>query len=107
MTLANVVAMVLMTAGGVFCVIGAIGMLRMPDFFTRAHAGSVVETLGAGLILAGLIVDAGFTLAAGKLVILGAFIFFASPTATHALAKAAYGKGVAAIADGSTGREAK
>lgn len=84
----------LLALGGLFCVIGAVGLIRMPDFYTRMHAASVIETLGAGLVILGLIVLAGFTLASAKLVILGALIFFASPTATHALAKAAHECGV-------------
>jgi monovalent cation/proton antiporter MnhG/PhaG subunit len=63
-------------------VVGAIGMLRMPDFYTRMHAASVIETLGAGLILLGLMLQAGFTLVAVKLLMVGVLIFFASPTAT-------------------------
>jgi multicomponent Na+:H+ antiporter subunit G len=81
-------------AGGVFCVIGAIGMLRMPDFYTRLHAASVIETLGGGLIMLGLLLQAGFTLVAAKLLIVALLVFFASPTATHALAKAAIERGV-------------
>ncbi|MGB4120340.1 MAG: monovalent cation/H(+) antiporter subunit G [Burkholderiaceae bacterium] len=83
-----------MAIGGIFCVIGAIGLLRMPDFFTRMHAASVIETLGAGLILFGLIIQAGWTLIAVKLVMLFLLIFFASPTASHALARAALAKGM-------------
>ncbi len=78
-----------LAAGGVFCVIGAVGLLRMPDLYTRMHATSVIETLGAGLILLGLALQAGFTLVMAKLLIIGILIFFASPTSTHALAKAA------------------
>ena len=66
----------------------------MPDFFTRMHAASVIETLGAGLILFGLIIQAGWTLIAVKLVMLFLLIFFASPTASHALARAALAKGM-------------
>lgn len=83
-----------LVAGGVFCVIGALGLLRMPDFYTRMHAASVVETLGAGLILFGLLLQAGFTLVAVKLLMIGLLIFFASPTATHALARAAMVRGL-------------
>jgi multicomponent Na+:H+ antiporter subunit G len=54
----------------------------------------VIETIGAGLVIAGLMLQAGFTLASAKLAILGLLIFFASPTATHALAKAAWERGV-------------
>lgn len=81
-------------AGGVFCVIGAAGMLRMPDFYTRMHAASVVDTLGAGLILVGLALQAGLSLVSAKLAMIGLLIFFASPTSTHALARAALLRGV-------------
>jgi len=93
---------VLLAGGGFFCIVGAVGLLRMPDFFTRTHAASLIETLGAGLILAGLALQAGFTLALLKLVILGLLILFASPTATHALAKAARERGVEARIDGQS-----
>ncbi|MBT9594941.1 MAG: monovalent cation/H(+) antiporter subunit G [Vitreoscilla sp.] len=83
-----------LVSGGLFCVVGAIGMLRMPDFYTRMHAASVIETLGAGLILLGLMLQAGLTLVAVKLLMVGALIFFASPTATHALARAAMVRGL-------------
>jgi multicomponent Na+:H+ antiporter subunit G len=85
---------VLLAAGGAFCVIGAAGMLRMPDFFTRMHAAGVTDTLGAGLILLGLMLQAGLTLVTVKLVAIGLLIFFTSPTATHALAKAALARGL-------------
>ena len=81
-------------AGGLFCIVGALGLLRMPDFFTRMHATSVIETLGAGFILLGLMLQAGFTLVAVKLLFIGVLIFFASPTATHALARAAMVRGL-------------
>ena len=81
-------------AGGLFCVIGALGLLRMPDFYTRAHAASVTDTLGAGLVLLGLMLQAGWTLVTVKLVFLGLLMFFASPAAAHALAKAALARGL-------------
>lgn len=80
-------------AGSLFCVVGAVGMVRMPDLYTRMHAVSVIETLGAGLILLGLLLQAGLTLVAVKLLIIGMLIFFASPTANHALARAAMARG--------------
>ena len=83
-----------LAVGGVFCIIGAVGLIRMPDFYTRMHAASVIETLGVGLMLGGMILQAGFTLVAAKLVMIGLLILFASPTATHALAKAALARGL-------------
>ena len=84
----------LLSTGGFFCVVGGIGLLRMPDFYTRLHAASVNDTLGAGLVLFGLVLQAGWTLVAAKLVVIGLLIFFTSPAATHALAKAALGRGL-------------
>ena len=78
------ISWVCLVVGGLFCVIGAVGLLRMPDFYTRMHAASVIETLGAGLILLGLILQAGATLVAVKLLMLGLLILFVSPTATCA-----------------------
>jgi multicomponent Na+:H+ antiporter subunit G len=92
--LLDVLSWISLTAGGVFCIVGAVGMLRMPDFYTRLHAASVIETLGGGLILFGLLLQAGWSLVAVKLVMIGLLVFFASPTATHALAKAAMERGL-------------
>lgn len=90
----NALSWLLLVAGGFFCIVGALGMLRMPDFYTRMHAASVVDTLGAGLVLLGLGLQAGWTLVAVKLMMIALIIFFASPTATHALAKAAMTRGL-------------
>jgi multicomponent Na+:H+ antiporter subunit G len=94
MPVVDLLSWICLLAGGAFSVIGAVGLIRMPSLFTRMHAASVTDTLGAGLILLGLVVQAGFTLVAVKLALLGLLIVFASPTATHALAKAALARGV-------------
>ncbi|HPR07396.1 MAG TPA: monovalent cation/H(+) antiporter subunit G [Denitromonas sp.] len=93
-TVIDILSMILMSVGGVFCLIGAIGVLRMPGFYTRMHAASVIDTLGATLIIIGLLLQSGFTLASGKLLILWLLIFFCSPTASHSLANAAHRRGV-------------
>ena len=90
----EVVTALLLVAGGFFCVVGGIGLVRMPDFYTRMHAASVAETLGAGLLLLAMMLHAGFSLVTAKLVILGLLIFFTSPAATHALAKAGMTRGI-------------
>ena len=87
--LTEVLAGAFLAAGGLFCLVGGIGLLRMPDFYTRMHAASVTETLGVGLILLGLMLQAGWTLVAVKLLMIGLLVFFVSPTASHALARAA------------------
>ena len=94
MSATEALSALLLAAGSLFCMIGALGLLRMPDFFTRMHAASVTDTLGAGLILLGLMVQAGLTLITVKLIAIGVLIFFTSPAATHALAHAALARGV-------------
>jgi len=88
-----------LAGGGFFCIVGAAGMLRMPDFYTRMHAASVIETLGVGLLLAGLMLQAGLTLVTVKLAVIGLLVMFASPTASHALARAAMARGVEPLLD--------
>ena len=100
MTLIDIASWILLVAGGLFCIVGGIGLLRMPDVYTRMHAASVTDTLGAGLVLLGLILQAGWTLVMAKLVIIGLLIFFTSPAATHALARAALGRGLKPRLDG-------
>lgn len=85
----DVLSAVFLAFGAFFSLVGGIGLVRMPDFYTRMHGASVTETLGAGFILIGLMLQAGLTLVAVKLAMIGLLILFASPTATHALAKAA------------------
>ena len=85
---------VFLAAGAFFCLVGGIGLLRMPDFYTRIHAASVTDTLGAALILLGLMIQAGLTLVAAKLAMIGLLLLLTSPTATHALARAALMSGL-------------
>lgn len=86
----DVASWLCLCGGAFFCIVGAIGMLRMPDFYARTHPASMVDTMGAGLILLGLTFQAGLTLITVKLVIVFLLLLISSPTATHALVKAAY-----------------
>ena len=92
--LVDIVSWGLLLGGGFFLVVGAIGLVRMPDFFTRMHAASVTDTGGAGLILLGLMLQAGWSLVTFKLFITLVFLLFTSSTAAHALAKAAVHSGL-------------
>ena len=85
----DILSGILLIAGAAFVVIGGVGMLRMPDFFTRLHAAGITDTAGAGLILLGLLLQAGFGIIGIKLILMFLLIFIASPTASHALAKSA------------------
>lgn len=91
---AEIVGGALLLAGSVFLLIGGIGLLRMPDLYTRIHPAGITDTAGAGLILFGLLFFAGPTLVAVKLLLIFAIIYFTSPTSTHATARAALAAGL-------------
>lgn len=86
--------MALALAGGILSVIGSLGVLRFPDLYTRLHAASITDTGAATLMLFGLALMAGFSQEALKLLIAWAFIMLTSPTASHALANAAWSSGL-------------
>ncbi len=88
----------LLAAGGLLCVIGAAGLLRFPETYTRMHAAGVIDTGGAGLILAGLMLQSGLTLETVKLAAILFFLFFTSPTASYALARGTWSAGHRPIA---------
>ncbi|MBI2316580.1 MAG: monovalent cation/H(+) antiporter subunit G [Betaproteobacteria bacterium] len=93
-TVVDILSWGFLLAGGAFCAIGALGLVRMPDFYTRMHAAGVTDTLGAGLMLFGMMLQAGLSLVTVKLIMIGLLIFFTSPSATHALARAARARGL-------------
>ena len=85
----DIISGALIVAGSLSIVVGLLGVYRMPDFFTRLHAASVIDTLGTILILSGLILYQGFNLLSVKLLLILIFILITTPTAAHALAKSA------------------
>lgn len=88
-------ATALMVIGGVFLLVSCIGLLRLPDFYTRAHAVGKAETLGSALVLGGLAVHHGADLVSAKILLILIIIFITNPTATHALMRSAFRSGVA------------
>jgi multicomponent Na+:H+ antiporter subunit G len=84
----EVVSWALILAGSFFTVVGALGLVRMPDVFTRMHAASVTDTLGVGFLIAGMCLQAGFSLITLKLLFVMALFLFTLPVVTHALAQA-------------------
>jgi multicomponent Na+:H+ antiporter subunit G len=91
---ADIVSWAFILGGSAALVIAAFGLVRLPDFYTRLHAGGVTDTLGAELLIIGLAIQSGLTLTTVKLVIIGMFLFFTGPTATHATANAAWVAGL-------------
>jgi len=97
----DVVTWICLLVGSFFAVVGGIGLLRLPDFFCRIHGGGITDTLGAGLILTGLMFQAGHWLVVFKLVTILFFLLLTSPTSAHALSKAALAHGIRPqLADG-------
>ncbi len=80
--------------GGFLCVSGGIGLLRFPDFYTRMHAVGVTDTLGAGMILIGLMILSTDFLVFAKLLMVLLLTLFIGPTTSHVLAKAAFNNGL-------------
>ena len=87
--LLDVISWILLSGGVLLAITGGIGMLRLPEFYTRMHAASVTDTGGAILIIAGLLCQAPNWPVGVRLLLVLVFLLFTSPTATHALAKAA------------------
>lgn len=83
-----------LVVGSFFCLTGGVGLLRFPDFFTRIHAASLTDTLGASLILIGLMLQTGWGLVLPKLILILVFSLLAGVTASHAMAKAALKSGL-------------
>lgn len=89
----DVLSWILLLTGSFLSVVGGIGVLRMPDLFTRLHAAGVTDTGGAGLIVLGLVFQSGLALATIKLLLIFGFLWFSSPVSTYALARAALAGG--------------
>ncbi len=90
----GIASVISISVGLFFVLAGTLGVLRLPDFYTRLHAAGMTDTLGAELILLGLIIQSGFTQMSLKLLLVAFFLLMTSPTATHAVAHAAYKMGL-------------
>lgn len=108
--LATAASWALIAAGTFFVLVGAVGILRLPDVFARMHAAGMTDTLGAGLVLAGLCFQVEFGLVTVRLLLVILFLWFTSPVATHALARTILhdraGEGPAPVSAGAPGRPA-
>ena len=92
--LINILSWVAIISGSVFIIAGAYGAYKAPEFWSRLQSVSLIESLGAFLVLIGLGLQSGFTFITIKIVIIGIFLFITGPTSTHALANAAFSSGV-------------
>ena len=85
----EIIGWVLLLTGSAFCLIGAFGLMRLPEFFTRVHAASIIDSLGAILILLGMLAQTQDILVIIKLILILLFMMLTGPTAVHALARTA------------------
>lgn len=90
----SIVGTVVLFSGAFFVLVGSVGIVRFPDFYARTHAAGKCDTLGLILVLLGLAIYEGGTLNTVKLVLIAVFIGLANPSATHAIARAAYKLGL-------------
>lgn len=84
----DIASLVLLVLGSFFCITAGLGLIRMPDFYTRAHSASILDSMGSGLILFGLALQAPDYLVALKLLFIFFFLLITSLAAVHALAQA-------------------
>lgn len=92
--LLDVVSWIFLLCGSFFAVVGGVGIVRLPEFFSRLHGGGVTDTLGAGLILLGLCFQIGSGFILVKLLMILFFLMVSSPSSCHALARSALSQGV-------------
>ena len=86
----DILSWLLLVAGGFFLFVGAFGLIRLPDFWSRLHAASIIDSAGAFFVLAGLMLQGGLSLVTVKLILIGVFLLVTGPTASHAVANAAW-----------------
>lgn len=89
MLIMTVLGWVLLILGSFFCLVGSIGLIRLPDFYSRVHAAGIIDSLGAILILLGMMTQTQDPIVIIKLAFILFFMMLTGPTAVHALARAA------------------
>lgn len=88
----DIIVTIFLFSGLFFFMVGTLGIIRFPDVFTRAHSAAKCDTLGAVLCLSSLVILKGFSMVSLKIILILVFVWIASPTATHLIAKAEYAR---------------
>lgn len=91
--MSTLISIILLAGGVFFLAVGVLGLIRLPDAFSRMHATAKSDTLGAGLVLAACAVHYGWTSAALEILVVIVFVLLSTPVATHLIAQAAYRSG--------------
>ncbi len=80
--------------GIISILVGSIGVIKLPDVYSRLHASGMIDTAGAGFLILGMTIQAGFNITAAKLLLIALFLFFTSPISGHAIALVANSMGI-------------
>jgi multicomponent Na+:H+ antiporter subunit G len=91
--LADIITLLFLIGGIASMLVGSYGLLKLPDVFARMHAAGMVDTLGLGLVMIGLMIQGGFSLISFKLFLIVVFVLYTGPAVTYALAQAALNAG--------------
>ena len=95
---------ILLALGTLALLVGALGLVRLPNLFSRIHAVGMMDTAGVAFITLGMLIHEGFSLISVKLAVVGIFLFFTSPIATHAVAQVAYKSGFSPLGQKPVGK---
>ena len=90
MTFIDILVILFILAGFFFFFTATLGLIRLPDFYTRLHATGKGDTLAVLYMLIGLAIHNGFNLTSLKILLIAVFMFLAQPTSTHAISRAAF-----------------
>lgn len=90
----DIISWIFIVLGGFFSIVGGIGIVRLPEFYSRLHGGGITDTLGAALLMFGLLFQADSLLVGGKLMMILFFLMVTSPSSCHALANSALKQGL-------------
>lgn len=94
-SLMPILASIFIGLGVISVLIGALGLIRLPDVYSRIHAAGIIDTAGVAFFILGMICLSGWSLVTVKLILIGIFLFFTSPISGHAIARVAHLKGIA------------
>lgn len=90
----DIVSWIFLILGAFFSIVGGIGIVRFPEFFSRLHGGGITDTMGAGMLIIGLLFQVKHPLVGVKLMMILFFLIMTSPASCHALAKSAISQNV-------------
>ena len=90
----DILSIIFIVAGLFFLIVAAIGIVRLPDVFSRSHAVSLTDSLGAFLMLVGIALHEGLSTNTLKILVVLALLYILNPVISHATVRAALRSGL-------------